>query len=142
MPQHSPAQVYVSGALVRLRKLPGFPPTGGGFEDAQYTVSLSPIEWNSILAAFQDFVDRPGEPAPGDVPASPDAPASGGKPKKSLKRNLASDRARVSSQPHEIRHAAKKLGKGGTAKILKAKKSLGAKTKREAVMKKVRKSGK
>ena len=58
--------------------------------------------------------------------------------KKSSKRNVGSDRARVSSQPHEISYAGKKLGKGGTSRVRKAKQSLGRTTSRSAVMKKAK----
>jgi hypothetical protein len=54
------------------------------------------------------------------------------------KKNVGSDRARVSSQPHEISYAGKKLGKGGTAKVKKAKKQLGRTTSRAKVMSKAR----
>ena len=54
------------------------------------------------------------------------------------KRNVGSDRGRVSSQSHEIEYAGEKLGKGGTAKVRKAKSQLGRKTSRAAVMKKAR----
>ena len=54
------------------------------------------------------------------------------------KRNTASDRGRVSSQRHEISYAGKKLGGNGAARIREAKKSLGRKTSRTAVMKRAR----
>jgi hypothetical protein len=54
------------------------------------------------------------------------------------KRNIGSDRARVSTQKHEITYAGKALGKGGAAKIRKAKKALGRVTGRKAVLKKAR----
>ena len=56
------------------------------------------------------------------------------------KRNLGSDRGRVSSQRHEIGHAGKKLGKGGTARVRKAKQALGRKTSRKTVMSRARSS--
>jgi hypothetical protein len=56
------------------------------------------------------------------------------------KRNLGSDRGRVSSQRHEISYAGKKAGRGGAARVRKAKKSLGRKTSRSAVMKRARAS--
>jgi hypothetical protein len=54
------------------------------------------------------------------------------------KRNVGSDRRRVSSQRHEISYAGKKLGRGGAARVRKAKRSLGRKTSRTAVMKRAR----
>jgi hypothetical protein len=54
------------------------------------------------------------------------------------KRNVSSDRSRVSSQTHEISYAGKKLGKGGATRVRKAKKSLGRTTTRKAVMKRAR----
>ena len=56
------------------------------------------------------------------------------------KRNTGSDRGRVSSQRHEIAYAGKKLGKGGAARVRKAKQALGRKTSRKAVMSRARKS--
>jgi hypothetical protein len=56
------------------------------------------------------------------------------------KRNAGSDRARVSSQRHEISYAGKKVGKGGAARVRKAKEALGRKTSRKAVMKRARSS--
>jgi hypothetical protein len=56
------------------------------------------------------------------------------------KRNLSSDRGRVSSQRHEISYAGKKLGKGGAARVRKAKQALGRKTNRPAVMRRARSS--
>ena len=56
------------------------------------------------------------------------------------KRNLGSDRGRISSQRHEISYAGKKLGRGGAARVRKAKESLGRKTSRKAVMKRARSS--
>lgn len=53
-------------------------------------------------------------------------------------RNRGSDRARVSSQRHEIGYAGKKLARGGAARVRKAKKSLGRKTNRSAVMQRAR----
>ena len=50
------------------------------------------------------------------------------------KRNRGSDRGRISSQRHEISYAGKKLGARGAARVRKAKKSLGRKTSRRAVM--------
>jgi hypothetical protein len=55
---------------------------------------------------------------------------------------LGSDRGRVSSQRHEISYAGKKLGKGGAARVRKAKKSLGRKTGRKAVMSRARSAAK
>ncbi|HUR57562.1 MAG TPA: hypothetical protein VM029_07625 [Opitutaceae bacterium] len=55
------------------------------------------------------------------------------------KRNLGSDRGRISSQRHEVAYAGKKLGRGGAARVRKAKKSLGRKTARKAVMKRAKK---
>jgi hypothetical protein len=54
------------------------------------------------------------------------------------KRNVGSDRGRVSSQRHEVSYAGKKLGRGGAARVRKAKKSLGRKTSRTAVMRRAR----
>lgn len=54
------------------------------------------------------------------------------------KRNVGSDRSRVSSQPHEISYAGKRLGRGGAARVKKAKSALGRKTSRTAVMKRAR----
>lgn len=48
------------------------------------------------------------------------------------KRNRGSDR--ISAQRHEISYAGKKLGPRGAARVRKAKKSLGRKTSRRAVM--------
>ena len=56
------------------------------------------------------------------------------------KRNVGSDRGRVSSQRHEIGYAGKQVGKGGAARVRKAKAALGRKTSRTAVMKRARKS--
>ena len=56
------------------------------------------------------------------------------------KRNPGSDRSRISSQRHEISYAGKKLGKGGAARVRKAKAALGRKTSRAAVMKRARAS--
>jgi hypothetical protein len=56
------------------------------------------------------------------------------------KRNLGSDRARVSSQRHELNYAGKKLGRDGAARVRKAKKSLGRKTRRSTVMQRARSS--
>jgi hypothetical protein len=55
------------------------------------------------------------------------------------KRDVGSDRDRVSSQQHEIGYAGKKLGKGGAARVRKAKKSLGRTTARKKVMSAARK---
>jgi hypothetical protein len=54
------------------------------------------------------------------------------------KRNMGSDRGRVSSQRHEISYTGKKLGSGGAARVRKAKAALGRKTSRTAVMKRAR----
>lgn len=54
------------------------------------------------------------------------------------KRNLGSDRGRVSSQRHEVSYAGKKLGRGGTARVRKAKAALGRRTGRSTVMKRAR----
>jgi hypothetical protein len=51
----------------------------------------------------------------------------------------AQDRSRASSQSHEISYAAKKLGRGGAAKLRKVKKQLGHVTGRKKVMSRVRK---
>jgi hypothetical protein len=56
----------------------------------------------------------------------------------STKRNRSSDRGRVSAQRHEISYAGKKLGRGGAAKVRKAKKAMGRKTSRKAVMRRAR----
>jgi hypothetical protein len=61
-------------------------------------------------------------------------------PTKTSKRNVGSDRGRVSAQAHEIKYAGSKLGKGGTTKVKKAKQALGRKTSRKAVMSKARKT--
>ena len=63
-------------------------------------------------------------------------------PTKSPSRNVGSDRGRVSSQSHEIKYAGSKLGKGGAARVRKAKKSLGRKTGRAAVMRRAKSSAK
>lgn len=54
------------------------------------------------------------------------------------KSNRSSDRGRVSSQKHEVSYAGRKLGKGGTGKVRQAKKTLGRKTSRKAVMSRAR----
>lgn len=54
------------------------------------------------------------------------------------KRNRGSDRGRISSQRHEVSYAGKKLGRSGAARVRKAKKSLGRKTSRKAVMQRAR----
>jgi hypothetical protein len=54
------------------------------------------------------------------------------------KRNVGSDRGRISSQRHEIGYAGKKLGRGGAARVRKAKQALGRKTGRKAVMARAR----
>jgi hypothetical protein len=56
------------------------------------------------------------------------------------KRNIGSDRGRISSQRHEVSYAGKKIGRGGAARIRKAKKALGRKTGRATVMKRARSS--
>lgn len=57
---------------------------------------------------------------------------------KSSKRSTAQDRKRVSSQKHEVEFAAGKVGtrsrSKGRAAVLKAKKGLGRKTSRKAVI--------
>ena len=64
---------------------------------------------------------------------------------KSTKRSTSRDRKRVSLQNHEIKYAAGKLKTGSTsgskakAAVLKAKKGLGRKTSRKAVMSRARK---
>jgi hypothetical protein len=54
------------------------------------------------------------------------------------KRNVGSDRGRISSQQHEISYSGKKLGKGGAARVRKAKAALGRKTGRKAVMRRAK----
>jgi hypothetical protein len=54
------------------------------------------------------------------------------------KRNRGSDRGRVSGQKHELSYAGSTLGKGGAAKVRKAKKTLGRTTNRKAVMRRAR----
>jgi hypothetical protein len=54
------------------------------------------------------------------------------------KRNVGSDRARISSQRHELSYAGKKLGKGGMKRVRKAKATMGRKTSRKAVMRRAR----
>ena len=54
------------------------------------------------------------------------------------KRNVGSDRGRVSSQKHEINYAGRKVGKRGAARVRTAKKSLGRRTSRKAVMSRAR----
>lgn len=49
-------------------------------------------------------------------------------------KSLSRDRRLVSSQPHEIAYAARKLGKNGKAKVVAAKKSLGRTVTRSKVM--------
>jgi hypothetical protein len=61
-------------------------------------------------------------------------------PTKTAKRNVGSDRGRVSSQSHEISYAGKKIGKDGATRVRKAKEALGRKTSRKAVMKKAAKA--
>lgn len=56
-------------------------------------------------------------------------------------KSLSQDRKRISSQKHEISYAGKKLGRGGAAKIARAKKALGHTTSRTKVMSRAR-SGK
>ena len=56
------------------------------------------------------------------------------------KRNRGSDRGRVSGQKHEVSYAGRKLGKGGAAKVRKAKQAMGRKTSRKAVMRRARSS--
>ena len=58
----------------------------------------------------------------------------------STKRNVGSDRGRISNQKHEVNYAGKKVGKRGAARVRKAKKSLGRKTSRKAVMSRARSS--
>lgn len=53
---------------------------------------------------------------------------------------MGSDRGRVSSQRHEIGYAGKKLGKGGAARVRKAKATLGRKTSRKTVMSRARRA--
>lgn len=53
---------------------------------------------------------------------------------------MGSDRSRVSSQRHEISYAGKKVGKRGAARVRKAKKALGRKTSRKAVMSRARRT--
>jgi hypothetical protein len=57
------------------------------------------------------------------------------------KRNVGSDRGRISSQRHEVNYAGKKLGKAGAGRVRKAKAALGRKTNRSAVMRRARSSG-
>ena len=52
-------------------------------------------------------------------------------------KSLARDRARISSQKHEISYAGRKVS-GGSAAIIRAKKTLGRKTGRKAVMAKAK----
>jgi hypothetical protein len=54
------------------------------------------------------------------------------------KRNVGSDRGRISSQRHEIAYAGKKLGRDGAARVRKAKALLERKTSRAAVMRRAR----
>ncbi|WP_438479563.1 ferritin-like domain-containing protein [Oleiharenicola lentus] len=54
-----------------------------------------------------------------------------------MKKSTASDRARISSQPHEIAYAGKKVP-GGAAAIRSAKKSLGRVTSRKKILAKAR----
>lgn len=54
------------------------------------------------------------------------------------KRNVGSDRSRISSQRHEVAYAGKKLGKRGAARVRRAKSTLGRKTSRTAVMQRAR----
>jgi hypothetical protein len=56
------------------------------------------------------------------------------------KKNVGSDRGRISSQRHEISYAGKKLGRAGASRVRKAKASLGRKTSRAAVMKRAKSS--
>ena len=56
----------------------------------------------------------------------------------STKLNRGSDRGRVSAQKHEISYTGSKLGKGGAAKVRKAKRAMGRKTSRKAVMRRAR----
>jgi hypothetical protein len=48
------------------------------------------------------------------------------------------DRPRVSSQRHEVSYAGKKLGRGGAARVRKAKSQLGRTTSRKKVMSRAR----
>lgn len=55
------------------------------------------------------------------------------------KKSLGRDRARVSSQKHELRYAAKKIGgKGALAALKRAKSRLGRVTSRKKVMAKAK----
>ena len=56
------------------------------------------------------------------------------------KRNVGSDRGRISTQRHEVSYAGRKVGKGGAARVRKAKSALGRKTSRKAVMKRARRT--
>jgi hypothetical protein len=49
-------------------------------------------------------------------------------------KSIGQDRESISSQKHEIGYAGSKLGKNGTAKVLRAKKALGRTTARSKVM--------
>jgi hypothetical protein len=49
-------------------------------------------------------------------------------------KSIAQDRKRISAQKHEVSYAGSKLGKGGAAKILRAKRALGRTTSRTKVM--------
>lgn len=53
-------------------------------------------------------------------------------------KSLSRDRKLISSQKHEVAYAGKKLGKNGTARILKAKTALGRTASRTKVMAKAR----
>lgn len=54
------------------------------------------------------------------------------------KKSISQDRKRVSSQKHEVSYAGSKLGKGGVAKIRRAKSALGRTTSRKKVMAKAK----
>lgn len=61
MPQDSPTQAIVRGALARFPKnIPS------DFND--YTLTLSGTEINTIAGVLRDFVAVPSEPVPGDPP--------------------------------------------------------------------------
>jgi uncharacterized protein (DUF1786 family) len=56
-------------------------------------------------------------------------------------RSLSQDRRRISRQPHELSYAGKKLGRGGTVRVIKAKRDLGSTTSRTKVMARARSRG-
>ena len=55
-------------------------------------------------------------------------------------RNIRSDRARISSQTHEVAYAGSQLGKGGAARVRQAKQALGRTASRSRVLRRARRA--